>query len=191
MYLLVAVTLILMAGWLFGPRACYWVERNIRNELDGLTEEQLEKDKNFDFPVGFPADPGELGRRSIEGVDSDGDGVRDDLQRWIHSMHPNDTEKRLALRQEARFYQYFLQTGFEDEEVRREGVRLMRRTIDCERWNYKAKLDGYVERLYLKAKALNTYERTTRYLNNQGFFTRHDFPARVGVEASEQSCDRL
>ena len=191
-YLLISITLILIGGWLFGPRACYWVERSLKNDFHGLTEDQLDRDKNFDFPAGFPADPGEPDRKTIEGIDSDQDGIRDDLQRWIYSMHPNDSEKRFLLRQQARFYQYSLQLGFEDEKVRKGAMRLIERMIDCENWIYKDSFDGHVEGLYLKAQALNTYGRTARFLENQGFFSSRDFPAsRGGVDPSEQSCDRL
>ena len=34
-------------------------------------------------PEGLPPDPGEAGKVTVEGIDSDGDGVRDDVQRYI------------------------------------------------------------------------------------------------------------
>ncbi len=41
----------------------------------------LDVDKNFKFPRGFPPDPGPEGKKSLQGIDSDHDGVRDDVQR--------------------------------------------------------------------------------------------------------------
>jgi hypothetical protein len=35
-------------------------------------------------PFPLPPDPGAAGKETIEGIDSDGDGVRDDIQRWIY-----------------------------------------------------------------------------------------------------------
>jgi hypothetical protein len=35
----------------------------------------------YDKPV--PPDPGEAGKQTLEGIDSDNDGVHDDVQRWI------------------------------------------------------------------------------------------------------------
>ncbi|MDX8380534.1 MAG: hypothetical protein R8M14_00305 [Ghiorsea sp.] len=34
-------------------------------------------------PSGLPPDPGAAGRGTLAGIDSDNDGVRDDVQRWI------------------------------------------------------------------------------------------------------------
>lgn len=190
-YLLISITLLLIGGWLFGPRACYWVERSLKNDFHGLTEDQLDIDRKFNFSPDFPPDPGELGKKSIDGIDSDQDNVRDDVQRWIHAMHPNDSDKRFALRQFARFYQHSLQSGFEGEGVRKESVRLLDRVLDCKKLVYSDLFERQTDLLYLKAKVLNTFERTVRFLENQKFFTHKDFPARVGVEVSEQSCDRL
>lgn len=36
----------------------------------------------------LPPDPGAAGKETIEGIDSDGDGIRDDLQRWIYFNIP-------------------------------------------------------------------------------------------------------
>ncbi len=57
---------------------------------------------------GLPPDPGEEGRLTIEGIDSDNDGVRDDVQIDIANRYPNNTNARLALRQLAKS----LQKGF-------------------------------------------------------------------------------
>jgi hypothetical protein len=47
-------------------------------------------------PIALPPDPGEAGKVTIEGIDSDGDGVRDDVQRWIALTYP-DVETLRAL----------------------------------------------------------------------------------------------
>jgi hypothetical protein len=48
------------------------------------------------FP-NLPPDPGEAGKQTLEGIDADGDGVRDDVQRWIYRRYPNDELKRKAM----------------------------------------------------------------------------------------------
>ncbi|MFQ3614387.1 MAG: hypothetical protein SNJ68_11840 [Cyanobacteriota bacterium] len=48
------------------------------------------------FP-NLPPDPGEEGKRTLEGIDADGDGVRDDVQRWIYRRYPNEELKRKAM----------------------------------------------------------------------------------------------
>jgi hypothetical protein len=55
-------------------------------------------------PVGvvLPPDPGPAGMQTLSGIDSDGDGVRDDIQRWIAVTQPNSARNRAALTQAAR-----------------------------------------------------------------------------------------
>lgn len=49
----------------------------------------------------LPPDPGEEGKQTLEGIDSDGDGVRDDVQRYIF-MNYQDEPTRRALVQYAK-----------------------------------------------------------------------------------------
>lgn len=51
-----------------------------------------------DIPVVLPPDPGEEGKKTLEGIDSDHDGIRDDLQREIVFMYPERDEVRRVLR---------------------------------------------------------------------------------------------
>ncbi|MFA5991179.1 MAG: hypothetical protein WC794_02965 [Candidatus Doudnabacteria bacterium] len=51
-----------------------------------------------DIPVILPPDPGEEGKKTLEGIDSDHDGIRDDLQREMVFMYPNNDEVRRILR---------------------------------------------------------------------------------------------
>jgi hypothetical protein len=69
---------------------------------------------------GLPADPGEAGKQTLLGVDSDNDGVRDDVQIAIarHYPEPEDEKARLALEQFAASWQYAFsvyQSGDEEE----------------------------------------------------------------------------
>jgi hypothetical protein len=48
-------------------------------------------------PGTLPPDPGEAGKESLEGVDCDRDGVRDDIQRWIALTYPDSEKTRAAL----------------------------------------------------------------------------------------------
>jgi len=58
----------------------------------------------------LPPDPGEAGKATLAGVDSDGNGVRDDIQRHIILTYPNpeDALLRAALFQYAAYQQQFL-----------------------------------------------------------------------------------
>jgi hypothetical protein len=50
-----------------------------------------------DVPVTLPPDPGEAGKATLAGIDSDHDGVRDDLEREIVYMYPQNQEARRVL----------------------------------------------------------------------------------------------
>ena len=63
---------------------------------------------NKDLLASLPPDPGEAGKATLEGIDSDNDGVRDDVQRWIAISYPNSQKTREALRQQAIALQKFL-----------------------------------------------------------------------------------
>ncbi|MEQ1500431.1 MAG: hypothetical protein ABL917_03625 [Parcubacteria group bacterium] len=58
--------------------------------------------------LGLPPDPGEAGKQTLVGIDSDKDGVRDDVQRWIGVEYSNSAESRAALLQHARAHQAFI-----------------------------------------------------------------------------------
>ena len=51
-----------------------------------------------DVPVTLPPDPGEAGKLTLAGIDSNNDGVRDDLEREIVYMYPQNNEVRRVLR---------------------------------------------------------------------------------------------
>jgi hypothetical protein len=53
------------------------------------------------------ADPGEAGKKTLAGIDSDNDGVRDDVQRWINEEYPMSTSPSThqALKQGAKTMQ--------------------------------------------------------------------------------------
>src|SRR5207245_6549121 len=51
--------------------------------------------------VPLPPDPGAEGRATLAGIDADGDGVRDDVQRYIALTYPNSAKTRAALTQSA------------------------------------------------------------------------------------------
>jgi hypothetical protein len=48
----------------------------------------------------YPPDPGEAGKVTLEGIDSDGDGIRDDIQRYIEITYPDEPLVKAALRQD-------------------------------------------------------------------------------------------
>lgn len=55
------------------------------SDAEGNSAEQILRTVIVDIldSSGLPPDPGEDGKITLEGIDLDGDGVRDDIQRWI------------------------------------------------------------------------------------------------------------
>jgi hypothetical protein len=175
---------LMVAATLWGPRACHVMKygtgpRDLRTNL-------LSIDRGFDFPPGFPPDPEENGKKTIEGIDSDRDGVRDDVQRWIHALYPDDTEKRMALRQWARFFQHSLSKEF-GEQTRLENLKKLGRAIDCEFKVFKDVYQSDYEVRHLQAKSLNTYERTARYFDNDWKVTSEEMSG--DRKKDTQPCD--
>ena len=59
----------------------------------------------------LPPDPGEAGKATIEGIDLNGNGVRDDIERWIAFNYPGSEKTRTALAQQAMAVQDSLIVG--------------------------------------------------------------------------------
>lgn len=53
----------------------------------------------------LPPDPGPAGEATLAGIDSDNDGVRDDVQRWIAINYPSSQKIRAALVQDTKAMQ--------------------------------------------------------------------------------------
>jgi hypothetical protein len=56
----------------------------------------------------IPPDPGVAGDATLAGIDSDKDGVRDDVEREIVRLYPKNAKARAVLYQEAKYYQVIL-----------------------------------------------------------------------------------
>ncbi|MFK7826726.1 MAG: hypothetical protein AB8G05_21470 [Oligoflexales bacterium] len=65
------------------------------NVIDKETEISLTNKFNL------PPDPGKKGTETLMGVDSNNDGLRDDVQRWIYFNYPDEPLVRKALIQVA------------------------------------------------------------------------------------------
>ena len=79
---------------------------------------------------GLPPDPGEEGKVTVEGIDSDNDGVRDDIQRWIVLRYPNSEKTRTAFKQVAVDFQSTLLTA-NDKPASIEATRNFLRSREC------------------------------------------------------------
>jgi hypothetical protein len=109
----------------------------------------------------LPPDPGEAGMATLEGIDSDQDGIRDDIQRYIALTYPGSQKTRAALRQ---FTLAFQKATLEspDEERALNNVEDMHRAQEC-LWYIHSRSSIKMSDS-LMAEYLNTMERSRAYL---------------------------
>ena len=74
--------------------------RNLIADIDAVSniQELFIERKLLRQDIILPPDPGEAGKKTLEGIDSDSNGVRDDVQRWIEIKYidsPKSTRETL------------------------------------------------------------------------------------------------
>lgn len=110
----------------------------------------------------LPPDPGAEGKASLEGVDSDGDGVRDDVQLAIHDRYPDNEAGRNALAQKARALQAAVIAGASADENEMHRVsRSVIAAVDC---LHESLENPYAEIGFLERAIINTPERSAAYI---------------------------
>lgn len=114
--------------------------------------------------IPVPPDPGKRGKETVAGIDSNGNGVRDDVERFIVFSHPDRTPEqentRNALFQYARAAQEGLLVAGDREAARAAGEEVQD-AVEC-LWFV---MDGDIElasrvRAEVTARTLNTLART-------------------------------
>jgi hypothetical protein len=110
----------------------------------------------------LPPDPGEAGKATLLGVDSDSDGVRDDIQRYIYFTYPNDEKIRTALTQISIEYQGLLSQASDHDAAFNHATRMARHGECLFFIQGETSLET---RAALKAEILNTRERSIAYIN--------------------------
>ena len=109
----------------------------------------------------LPPDPGEAGKQTLLGIDSDNDGVRDDIQRYIYFAYPNEEKTRLALTEVAKQYQILLMQVNDPDAVFNNAIK-MKRHRECI-WFLKGE-DAADILASVRAEILNTNERSLAYI---------------------------
>jgi hypothetical protein len=120
----------------------------------------------------LPPDPGEAGKATLEGIDSDGDGIRDDIQRYIALTYPDSRKTRAALRQAAIALQKIIIES-SDVESALNNTESMHRASECLWYIYS---DNSIKiKNQLKAEFLNTMDRSRAYLDYNDKLGGHVF----------------
>ena len=110
----------------------------------------------------LPPDPGDAGKQSLLGIDSDNDGVRDDIQRYIYFNYPDNERVRTALTYMAMRYQLLLPQS-NDRDAALQYATVLTRDAEC--LFYILGEESVNIKSALKAEILNTQERSITYIN--------------------------
>ncbi|HEX5716065.1 MAG TPA: hypothetical protein VF179_07900 [Thermoanaerobaculia bacterium] len=124
---------------------------------------------------GLPPDPGAAGRLNPAGVDSDRDGVRDDLQRFIALSHPGSPAAIQALRQAAKTIQAVIRDS-NSRPLSLDHSNQMLRDLEC--LSSIRPQDAHLISGELMAAALNTEQRGLRYLQFDSHLEGEALPLR-------------
>ena len=137
----------------------------------------------------LPPDPGEAGKETLLGIDSNNDGVRDDVERWIYKTHSSKI-RRAVLLQGARAHQAMLADPDAISNAQKWQKVITNRVIACEsylfrKYDIEYGIESYSE---MKKRIYNTEERLEKYM-------RYDHALGGGVygveenDRVESSCD--
>ena len=121
-------------------------------EDENLTEEQKK------ILASLPPDPGEAGKATVAGIDSDGDGVRDDIQRYIALTYHDSVKTRAALTQVTKR----MQTELLDATNKQASIADVTAGVNAMDCLYFIVGSSNVRTIFneLKARILNTRERS-------------------------------
>ncbi len=109
----------------------------------------------------LPPDPGEAGRQTLLGIDTDGDGLRDDIQRYIYFTYTDDNKLRLGLRQYATEFQGALADASNRTAAYNHEIEMVH-AAEC--LFYLKGEDSFDISNALLAEILNTRERSIAYI---------------------------
>jgi len=124
-------------------------------------------------PVSLPPDPGPAGMITLQGIDSDNDGVRDDIQRFIALSFPSSAKVRAALTQITVAAQSLILDSTNAQNAEADMVNL-NRGLEC-----SAATVGVAETLKmfaaLRGQIVNTLPRLQAYFAAEAQFSGHTY----------------
>jgi len=132
-------------------------------------------------PVQLPPDPGDAGTATLQGIDADGDGVRDDIQRYIAYTFFGSPKTQATLLQDAVALQLIIIAG-DNVDSASDAWKKAVASLQCLTYTFGAvaarRLDASLERRFL-----NTDPRMRAYYRS----ARHPSAPDVQSELSEPS----
>jgi hypothetical protein len=138
-------------------------------------------------PFALPPDPGDAGKQTLAGIDSDNDGVRDDVQRYIAISQAAAPATRAALRQIVVPNQEFVLNADADVQTILNIESLRNKATDCLKYVRGGDIEGSASlNKALRAQLLNTRARQVAYLTADAKLSGHFFTL---TEPSAASCN--
>jgi hypothetical protein len=128
----------------------------------------------------LPPDPGPDGDATLEGIDSNNNGIRDDIERWIYLTYPESEKLRRALIQEYYPMQNMIIHGHQqDRDAVYNDMDAMQRSSECH--YYVNPESPHIIAKELEALIVNTDERFYAYMEASrilggGNFSRRPMP---------------
>ena len=117
----------------------------------------------------LPPDPGKAGKKTLAGIDVNGNGIRDDVEIYIRVNFGKSEKEVQALNQFARASQMGLIAKTEDESIK--AMNAAMRFIDCQ--NYAT--PGSQAWKLVEAISLNTPERIDAWQDHETRLSGHTF----------------
>lgn len=108
----------------------------------------------------LPRDPGSAGDATLAGIDSNGNGLRDEIEREIVYAYPSNPKAQTALFEMANYYQFALANNGSATAVQQSFAIISAWGTCLE----AATGDGDVEGRLLRPMVLNTYDRSLAYI---------------------------
>ena len=136
--------------------------------------------------LNLPPDPGSAGDATIEGVDVNDNGIRDDIERWIALTYQSSEKTRQALIQNYYPLQNFMIHAREgDRDAVYNDMSSMQRAGEC--LDYIRPDDAYLLIEELQAQIVNTSDRVYAYQDSSRMLGGGSFPS-APLSEWKQSC---
>lgn len=124
---------------------------------------------------------------TIGGVDSDNDGIRDDIQRFINEAYASDPKTKLAAKQAAMATQLEL-LNVNNKEISILAVRKKLTSLDCLALIAGSK-KGILIRKSIESQLLNTKDRLYADVKSNENFSGQGYEMPLTMEEKKASCD--
>jgi hypothetical protein len=163
------------------------VSAGFRGHLERLFSNQINIAVTPTGSRPLPPDPGAAGMAPLGGIDSDGDGIRDDVQRYIALTYPSSAKMQAALTQVAAAYLPAIIDN-NNPTLAAADLQAANYAIDC--LSFATPPSGSPDQILtqLEGQILNTQPRITAFLNAQNALPSTSFDMLPSLQARKARC---